>query len=462
VQILGFGISIIIARILMPKDFGIMAIVMMLIGYSNLLTNFGLGEAVIQKNIRDKKTINTIFTFDLSISILLAIMFYTSAEFIADYFNTPEVKAVVKTMSVIFILTSFNVLPLAILRRDLDFKAVSILEMGKLVLMSVVTLILAINQYGYWALVYGQIIAISIFTIALCIKAGWVPRLYYNHSSFRDVYNFGVWTFIRAQLVFFGQHFDRFIVGKWFGAMNLGFYDKAITLSRTPYESITKNINSVMYSSFSALKKEKEKIKSQYAKSMLIISYINIPMYLGLYFVAPYFVSSLLGDKWEPMTIPFQIVLLGYLLTSYTGLQSSLNVGIGKYREFTIRLLYSLILFIVSCIILLPYGVIGVAISFFIYCLAQNILSISLTIKNIGISWINVVAIVFPAFVPTVFMSIILYFISLFYLKEHTVVNMIYLIAIGITSYGSYVFFDTSGSARNIKEQLWKDIRTRF
>ena len=118
-QIVYFAISIIVARILMPRDYGILGIVMMLIGYANTFTNFGFNQAIVQKRIVDKKTLNSIFTLDFSISIIIAAGFFLIAGFIADFFRTPECAKAIRVLCPIFILTSFYGLPHAILRRDM-------------------------------------------------------------------------------------------------------------------------------------------------------------------------------------------------------------------------------------------------------------------------------------------------------------------------------------------------------
>lgn len=461
-QIFAFVISIIIARILSPKDFGIMAIVMMLIGYSNLLTSFGLGDAIVQKNIRDKITLNTIFSFSLGMSFILVVIFYLSSGFIAEMFDSPEVEAVVKMMSIVFILSSFTILPMAILRRDMDFKALSLFDMARVVIMSLTTLLLAVYEFSYWSLVYGQLVALFIITFALCVKVKWLPKLHYSNKSMKSVFHFGVWTFIRAQLIFVGQHVDRFIAGKWFGVTSLGFYDKAITLSRTPYDSITTNIDSVMYSSFSIAKNDKTTLQKQYGKSMLVISYINLPLYVGLFFVAPYFVWSLLGEKWEPLITPFQIVILGYLFISYTGLQTSFNVGIGKYKEITILLFISILILVAGCVALFEYNIVGIAIAFVIFGVTQYVLFINLSLKNIGISWLKIIVKVLPALLPTVLMAVVLMVATKTIFSEYTLMNMVYLIVIGAASFCMYVFMDKSDLAVELKNQIWNDVKNKL
>ena len=186
-QVINFVISILVARLLMPRDFGIMGITMMIIGYTNLFTNFGFVEAIIQKNIHDKKILNSIFTFNLTISCLLAGGFYLIAGLIADFFNTPEAMMVIRVMSIVFIITAFPIVPNAILRRDMKFKAVAIFDLIQAILMSIITLLLAYKGFEYWALVYGQIIPLAVTSVLLCIKVRYLPSLYYNNNLMKKV-----------------------------------------------------------------------------------------------------------------------------------------------------------------------------------------------------------------------------------------------------------------------------------
>ncbi|HET6465446.1 MAG TPA: lipopolysaccharide biosynthesis protein, partial [Nitrospiria bacterium] len=331
-QIISFVISILVARILDPKDFGIMGIVMMLIGFSNLLANFGFNQAVIQKGIHDKKLLSSIFTFNLAMSFGLTLVFFLLSGYMADFFKVPECKDVIKVMSPVFIIGSFAGIPNAILRRDMNFKAVSLIDFFQSFLMSIITLILAMKGFGYWALVYGQLIPSVVITITLYIVTQWVPIAYYNQSLMRSVFHFGMWNFINTQLGFVAQQTDKFIIGRWLGPAALGLYDKAKSVGEMPYNSLIININGVMFSSFSRLNNNKLELREQFKKSLTLLSFINFPIYLGLIIIAPYFVYVLLGDKWAPMIMSFEIILVSMLFKSFGGLVASLNIGIGKYK----------------------------------------------------------------------------------------------------------------------------------
>jgi O-antigen/teichoic acid export membrane protein len=460
-QIMVFVISIFVARILDPKDFGIMGIVMMLIGNSNLLTNFGFNQAVIQKRIHDEKLLNSIFTFNLTISSLLALVFFMLSGYIADFFKTPECKDVIRIMSLVFIITAFTGLPSAILRRDMNFKAVSLFDFAESFLMSVITFVLALNHFGYWALAYGQLIPLIIITVSLYIKTRWVPLIYYNHSLMKGTFHFGMWNYFLTQLGSFPNMTERLIIGRWFGPTSLGLYDKAKSVAEMPYNSLIVNINGVMFSSFSRMNNNKNDLRQQFKKSLTLLSFINFPIYLGLIVIAPYFVYALLGVKWAPMIMPFQIILAGMLIKSFGGLTASLNIGIGKYKEHTVLFSLAVIVFIVTAFLSIPFNIEGMAVCFFIFSLIHVYLWMKLSLKNIDLFWSDVFSAISPGLAASTLMFFAAKMMTYFVLVDYSIINTIFIIGIGAFIYCLYLLLDSSQLTKDFKSLLWEDIKNK-
>jgi len=461
-QVISFVISIIVARLLTPNDFGVMGIAMMLIGYANLFTNFGLGEAIIQKRIEDKETLNSIFTFNITFSICLAILFFFSSRFIADFFESIECKNVIKVLSLVFIVSAFAVVPQAMLRRDMNFRTLSLTDLISSLLMSLITVALALNEFGYWSLVFGQLIPSVLITAFLCVKVRWIPLFNYKHSTMKDILNFGMWNFIRTQMGFLAQHTDRFIAGKWLGAVNLGFYDKALTISETPYNAVTMNINGVMFSSFSRTSHDRHQIQQLFRKSLALLSFINFPIYFGMIAIAPYFVHVLLGDKWLPMVVPMQIVLFSCLFKTFSGITASLNVAVGKYKDHTKRVLVAVIVFAAVCLLLLRLGIVGVAVGYLIFNLLQVILSMNISLQSTDLTWRDVWT---PARLPilsSIFMFLITETMAWIFLWQHTMKNMFLLIAVGICTYCFFILFIYIAMTRNFRKVTLMDIKDRI
>lgn len=461
-QIVSFVISIIVARILSPNDFGIMGIAMMLIGYANLFTGFGFGEAIIQKGIRDNKTLNSIFTFNIAVSVALALIFYLSAGYVAVFFKSPECEKVIKVLSSVFIITSFSAVPYSVLRRDMNFKTLSLTELSSSMLMSTITLLLTLNNFGYWALAFGQLIPTVIITVYLCFRVRWVPVVTYNRSSMKNIIDFGIWNFLKTQLAFVAQHTDRFVVGRWLGTTSLGFYDKALNIAEMPYNAITMNINGVMFSAFSRTMDDNPQLQQQFKKSLTLLSFLKFPIYLGLIVIAPYFVNGLLSEKWNPMVTTLQILLFSSLFRTFAGLSASLNVAIGKYKDHTKRFFVACIVFAAACILLQRFGIAGIAISYLIYNILQIVLGMNLSLTNIDLSWKDVWHAVLPGTLASFFMTVIIFSVTQMMLIEHTVLNMIFTVIVGAFSYCGFIFYDSSKLTRDFRAVALADLKKVF
>ena len=445
----------------MPRDYGIMGITMMLIGYFNLFTDFGFSEAIIQKKIHDKQIINSIFSVNLAVSMLLALIFYATSGLVAHFFNTPECEKVIKVSSLFFILTSFSSIAQALLRRDMDFKSLSFFGVTQGLLMSTITLLLAWMQFGYWALAYGQLIPILIMTFLLCIKVRWVPRLQYNHRLMSEIYNFGIWNFLKTQSGFVIEHIDKMIIGKYLGPVSLGFYDKSKSIAVMPSESIVANINSVLFSSFSKNKGSQSALQDHFKKSLSIISLIGFPIYIGLFVVTPYLVHGLLGEKWAPMILPFQIILISFLIRLFGGILASLNVGVGQYKKHTLRLLFAGVIFTFSCFLSVKFGLNGIAMSFFLYNFLMIILTMQLSIAYLGMSWMDVIYLLTPALKASLVMFVITKALS-YYFVEKNIINLFVISSTGALVYFICLMIDKNQAVKNLRKTLASDFRNIF
>lgn len=458
VRVICFVFSIIVARILDPSDFGIMAIAMMTIGYANTLTNFGLNEAIIQKSIVCTRTLNTILTVDLVLSLIIAGTFMTGATALAAFFNEPAAVPVIRVMSLYFLISSFYGVSHAVLRRDMNYSTLSSLEALQGFSISVLTLILALLGFGYWALALGQIVPLSIFTLLFCLKSKWKPRLVYEHALIRPVIHFGVWNFIKLQINFLVAHIDQMVIARIIGSHALGIYDKAKNIAAMPGEAVLININAVMFSSFSRSKEDVGALKGQFQKSIMVICVISYPVYVGLILIAPYFVTLFLGPKWESMITPFQIILAGFLFKCFGGLLASFNVGIGEYKTHTLRLLTAGVCFAVLCLFFVGKGIQGIAWAFFFFCLIEILLSLAVAGAALGVNLLSMIRYIYTGIWSSLVMFIGGNLLAIYCFPERNFVNMVALIVAGAGMYTACIFLDRGAVWKALRRELLSDL----
>lgn len=434
-QIFRFGISIIIARILNPKDFGIVSIATMVILYSNSFTNLGFNQALVQKKLLKNKHIDSILVIDLAFSLFMTFVFYVTAPTIASFFNSPECKNVIRVLSSLFIITTFHDLPYALFRRNLNFKTISIVDTIKEIFISLITLLIALLGYGYWSIVWGRLIPLIFATVYLFCKMERKPRIQYHHQSVREIFDFAVWSVVKSQIAYFSSRVDRLIIAKFLGPEPLGFYDKAKGFSQMPSDTISMSINSVLFSSFSRSQNNIKQLENILKKAIFLISLINFPIYLGLYAVAPYFVLGLLGEKWNQMIIPLQILSVACLFSTCNGLIATFNVATGNYKKHTIRLFICVVFLFFETLYWVSICKEAVAFGLLLFFVLLFFLGIDLVKEEIKISWMEIAICFSLPLISSICMMVIVRFCSIVFLTNVNILNLILLTIIGAITY---------------------------
>jgi teichuronic acid exporter len=461
-EIFRFGVSIVVARILEPKDFGIVSIASMIIFFSNTLTNFGFNHALVQRKEITTRHIHSVFTVDLLISCFMICVFYFSAPGIASFFHSPESKNVIRVMSLVFIITTLYDLPYALLRRDLNFKLISITDTTKEVFISLLTLSFAIFGFKYWSIVWGQLIPLSAITVFLIMKAKWRPTISYSHTALKELFSFGAWSFIRSQLYFFNSRLDRLIVGRYLGPSILGVYDKSKSLSQMPTESIATNINTVLFSSFSRIQDNKAEIVNMLKKSLVVTSVLIFPIFIGLYAIAELFVPIVLGNKWNAMIVPLQIMCVSGIVASLNGLFSTVAVGIGDYQKYTIQQIITTCILFLLCLIAVQWGIEAVALGVVLYSLVSSYLGFIIIKKKIDFTWKELLKCISPALICSVIMLVSVKVVVFLFFIKHDLLTLCAMIMVGAATYIVAILKIRSSALDSLRASVGHDINSAW
>lgn len=462
-QIFRFGISVIIARILDPKDFGIMGIATMIVMYMANLTNVGFNRALIQRKDISDEHVSSAFTVNLSISVLFTIVIILMSEKIAYFFRVLELKNVLIILSSVFVMSCFLQIPLTLMRRQLDFKVVALTNLYQGILHSCIALFLAFLGFNYWALVLGLITSYIFGSLYISFKIRWKPRIRYNHSALKDIFSFGLWNFIRAQTSQINEYADKFIIGKFLGPVLLGFYEKAFSTVAVQKEHFTAQINSVMFSSFSRLQSETgDTIKKYLTKTLSAISLVIFPINFGLFALAHYFVIILLGPQWKPMIIPLKLISVAFVFNALSEICSSLNMSIGKYVNQTVRECVGNVLLIMACLFTVRYGLEFIAFGVIIVYVITFFATFHLTTANIDISWADLLESILPAMIGSLVMLLVVELSKRYFFYEINIINFISLLTLGIFTYAFVVFYPKYSGIEEYRTSLILYIKNIF
>lgn len=452
------AISIVIARTLAPKDFGIMSIASILIFYTNNLSNFGLATALVQRRAIDRLHIGSIFSFNLAVSLLLTLVTIAFSGIASRYFAIPELAKVLIALSPVFIITSFFMIPATLLRRDVNFKVLSSVNFLKGGVQSLTSLALALAGFGYWSLVIAVLVENLVGTIVIVLLGRWKPAICFSYRAFRELVNFSSWVFIMGQADLLNNYVDKFIVGKVIGPTMLGYYDKAFSFAVMPVESISDRIGGVMFATFSRAQDDRKQLENFFLKSLLTVSLLCFPIFAGLICTAPYFVTVLLGDKWQQMVLPLQIFCLAFIFNSLVSLIRPLNVATGRHKEQGMIRLFTLALMICLCLAWVHRGIEAVAMVILSIQFISFLLSGLLAKRALAIGIGALAARILPALSGTLVMSVAVKTGALYHFRELNAVNFISLVLIGAGVYITWILFVDFAHTRFLKEEL----RSRF
>lgn len=327
-QFVGTVVSIILARILDPAHYGIIAIVTVFISILDALVIGGFGNALIQKKGTTDEDFDTICWFSVCISVLLYFVLYSSAPFIATFYNMPQLTTVTRVMAIRTIISAYNSVQHAYVQKHMEFKKFFFSTLGGTLISAVVGIYMAYHGFGVWALVAQYMTNSFIDSVVLTLTISWKPKLRFSMNSLKSMFGFGI-KMIGATLVNTLQDNIRsLVVGKQFSEDTLAFYNTGKKYPQLLMSDIVGSLGKVLFPAFSAETSKKD-IKELMRKSVRLSSFILLPLMCGFLAVADNFVSIFLTDKWLGCVVYMRIIGAIYLARPLNTIfqQSLLAVG---------------------------------------------------------------------------------------------------------------------------------------
>lgn len=328
-QSVGFVISVILARLLLPKEYGVIALSMVFINITNVFAVSGLGTSLIQKKNADELDFSTMFYAGLAVSAVLYTLLFIGAPFIADLYHNELVCPVLRVLGLAVPIQAINSIQQASVSRKLDFKKFFYATSIGTVVSGIIGVTLAYSGFGVWALVGQQLTNHTINTMTLSRIIKWRPQLAFSYGRFKNLFSFGSKLMCANFLGTFFNELKSFIVGAKYTPADLAFYNRGESLPALVSNNVNTTINAVLFPAISKLQDDKQGVKRAIRRSMMTSSFIMFPLLFILAATADKVVLILLTEKWMPC-VPFMRVLcLGHCITvlSTANLQAINAVG---------------------------------------------------------------------------------------------------------------------------------------
>lgn len=329
-QAISLIVSVVLARLLDPEHYGIVAIVLVFINILNAFVTGGFGNALIQKKNADDLDFNTICWFSIACAILLYGFLFLCAPLIAAFYNMEQLTMITRVMGFRVVISAFNSVQHAYVQRHMQFKMFFFSTLGGTLISGVVGVLLAYNGFGVWALAAQYLTNCTIDTIVLLFTIKWKPRLEWSYSRLKQMLPFGLKMLGATMVNTLQDNIRSLVVGKVFSAEDLAFYNEGKKYPATLMNNLVGSIQKVLFPAFSDLQDDRETIKSQMRKAIRISSFILVPIVVGIIAVADTFVVLLLTEKWAPAIPYLRILSLIYLTRTMNSIFQSSLLAIGK------------------------------------------------------------------------------------------------------------------------------------
>lgn len=306
--------TIILARLLAPDDFGLMAIATLSILLVERLTQGGIDSALVQQSGDIRPYLNTAWTLQIVRGLLMAAALFTTAPWIAQFFGVPMARQVIQVLSISVAMKGFVNIGVVSFVKELRFDRYFVLQMADRGVDIVVSIIAAFVLRNVWALVLGVLAGSLGRLIVSYVVHEFRPRLQWVWSQVKQLFHFGKWILVSNILNYVAGNIDDIIVGRVLGVQSLGWYRMAYNFSQAVATEVTQVANQVAFPTYSKLQGSLDRLRVAYMGSLHLVSFIGFPLAIGTILVAPDFVLGLLGGKWAPMVVPLQFLAVAGLM----------------------------------------------------------------------------------------------------------------------------------------------------
>ena len=333
-QVIALLVGIVTARLLTPTDFGYIAALAVFTMLSNLLVESGFTAALVRRKDNTQADYSTAFYFNVALSLIFYSALFISAPAIADYFNMPPLTELARILFLAIIINSLFIIPNIILTRALRFKEIAIAELTGMIVSAVITVSMAMTGFGYWAIAAQQISQLVVKVGIIWALSKWRPTLDFRFSLLKEVFSFSFLLIISSLISSVTRYVYNFFIGPRYSADDLGYYGQAFKFHQIPYNVISSTITGVSYPVFSSLNNEKERQMLYIQKIMRITAFITFPAMIGLYCIAPNFISVVLTDKWMPMLPYFKLLIIAGIAMPFININLNIFNAIGRPRIY--------------------------------------------------------------------------------------------------------------------------------
>ncbi|MGG0671156.1 lipopolysaccharide biosynthesis protein [Lederbergia citrisecunda] len=430
------GLQIILARLLLPDHFGLLGMVIVFITISTIVIDSGFSQALIRDKNTTQLDYTTVFYFNLFISFCAYGLLFVFAPSISDFYSEPQLVAIIRVISLVLIVNSLGIIQRVKIIKKIDFKTLTKINVFSVAISGGITITMSLLGYGVWSLVMNMILAALVQTILLWFYNKWIPSLSFSYQSFTKYFGFGSKLLVSSLIDTFYNNIFYVIIGKVFSTTQLGYYSNAVKFRDLAALSISTAVERVSYPVLSSIQDDDIRLKLGFKKVIKTTAFVYFPIMAGLAAVAFPLFGLVIGDKWLPSVVYFQLLCIAGMLYPIHLLNLTILQVKGRSDLFLVIevvkkvILTVLILFALT----MKLGIIGLIMAALLNSFLSFFVNSYFSGTAIGYSTKEQLKDLLPAFIIAVVMGVSVYFLG-FILPANYLVKLVAQVGIGIIMY---------------------------
>ena len=439
-QLVTFIVSIVLARILTPEDYGVVALVTVFTSILQVFVDSGLGTALIQKKNADDLDFSSVFYFNFVVYIVLYIIMFFTAPFISVFYNDSSLISIVRVASLMIVISGVKGIQQAYVSRNMLFKCFFFATLGGTIFSAFIGIGFAYAGFGVWAIVAQQLSNTAIDTLILWIIVKWRPKKMFSIKRLKELLNFGWKLLVSSLLNTVYNNLRNLIIGKYYSSVDLAYYNQGEKFPNLIVTNINSSIDSVLLPTLSSAQDEKNRVKNMTRRAIKTSTYIMAPLMMGLAFCASPIVRLILTEKWMPCVPYLQIFCITYMFWPiHTANLNAIN-AMGRSDYFLKLEIAKKTIGMILLLSTMHFGVMVMAYSLLVTTVTSMIINSWPNRNLLGYSLKEQIIDIFPGIFLALFMGLVISLVRLLALPD--IVTLALQIPLGTVIYIglSYIF----------------------
>lgn len=447
-QIVTFVVSIVLARLLTPDDYGTIALVMVFITIANVFAESGFGNALIQKKEADYIDFSSVFYFNIFSSITLYLILFLAAPFIGHFLNNDQLVPVLRVIGIRLIIAGVNSVQKAYISKNMMFKRFFVSTLWGTIGSAIVGIIMAYQGFGIWALVAQYMINTTIDTLVLWFTVKWRPHLVFSGKRMKGLFQYG-WKLLFSSLLDTTYNEVRnLIIGKFYTAADLGLYNKGEQYPKLVVTNVNVSISSVLFPAISECQNDIERVRSITRRAIKTSSYVMFPILIGLAVVAKPLVIFMLTEKWVACVPFLQIACLTSALMPIHIANLEAMKAVGRSDLFLKLEIIKKVVLVVILVVVMRRGPMAIALSGIVASVLSSFINAYPNKRLIGYSYIQQVKDIMSPLVLSVMMGIVVYMFGV--IDCNVVLKLVIQGSVGVLVYAGLSFITKNDNLQYI------------